>query len=79
MDKITTVGIDLAKRVFALHAVDANGRVVLRKTLRREQLLEFVAKLPPCRIGMEAGSGAHAWARQFQSLGHEVVLNSTQI
>lgn len=72
MDKITTVGIDLAKRVFALHAVDATGRVVFRKTLRREQLLEFVAKLPPCRIGMEAGSGAHAWARQFQSLGHEV-------
>jgi len=72
MDKITTVGIDLAKRVFALHAVDVSGRVVLRKTLRREQLLEFVSKLPPCRIGMEAGSGAHAWARQFQSLGHEV-------
>ena len=48
MDKVTTVGIDLAKRVFALHGVDAAGRVVLRKTLRREQLVKTVAGLPPC-------------------------------
>ena len=74
MDKVTTVGIDLAKRVFALHGVDGAGRVVLRKTLRREQLVETVAGLPPCLIGMEACSGAHAWARRFQKLGHSVRL-----
>jgi len=74
MDKITTVGIDLAKRVFALHGVDGTGRVVLKKTVRREQLVELVAKLPPCLIGMEACSGAHAWARQFEQFGHTVRL-----
>lgn len=70
MEQVTTVGIDLAKRVFALHGVDAMGRVVLRRTLRREQLLEVMAGLPPCVVGMEAGSGAHDWARQLQGLGH---------
>src|SRR5206468_5643296 len=74
MEKVTTVGIDLAKRVFALHGVDAAGRVVLRKTVRREQLMEVVASLPPCLIGMEACSGAHEWARRFQELGHTVRL-----
>ena len=74
MDKVTTVGIDLAKRVFVLHGVDAVGRVVLRKTVRREQFVEVVAGLPPCRIGMEACAGAHEWARRFTALGHEVKL-----
>ena len=74
MDKVTTVGIDLAKRVFALHGVDASGRVVLRKTVRREQFVETVAKLPPCLIGMEACSGSPEWARRFQTLGHTVRL-----
>jgi transposase len=74
MEKITTVGIDLAKRVFALHGVDGSGRAMLKKTVRREQLVELVASLPPCVIGMEACSGAHAWARQFQGFGHEVKL-----
>jgi transposase len=72
MEKITTLGIDLAKRVFALHGVDAEGRVVLKKTIHRGELLAAIAVLPPCLIGMEAGSGAHAWARQFQRLGHRV-------
>ena len=74
MDKITTVGIDLAKRVFALHGVDGTGRVVLKKTVRREQLIGLVASLPPCLIGMEACSGSHAWARQFEQFGHTVRL-----
>src|SRR5438309_6441982 len=74
MDKVTTVGIDLAKRVFALHGVDDAGRVGLRKTVRREQLMQTVAALPPCLIGMEACSGAHEWARRFQELGHTVRL-----
>ena|SRR6266850_1553688 len=74
MEKITTAGIDLAKRVFALHGVDGAGRVGLRKTVRREQLMQTVAALPPCLIGMEACSGAHEWARRFQELGHTVRL-----
>src|SRR6266571_9506088 len=74
MEQITTAGIDLAKRVFALHGVDGAGRVGLRKTVRREQLMQTVAGLPPCVIGMEACSGAHEWARRFQELGHTVRL-----
>jgi transposase len=61
MEKITTVGIDLAKSVFSLHGVDEAGRVVLRRTVRRDQLLGIVASLSPCLIGMEACSGAHEW------------------
>lgn len=74
MAQITTVGIDLAKKVFALHGVDGLGKVPLRRTVRRDQLLETVATLPPCLIGMEACSGAHEWARQFQKFGHTVKL-----
>lgn len=72
MDKITTVGLDLAKSVFSVHGVDASGRCVLRKTVRRDKLMELMASLPPCLIGMEACGGAHEWARQFQQLGHRV-------
>src|SRR5712691_877728 len=60
MDKVTTVGIDVAKSVFSLHGVDGAGRVMLRRTVRRDQLI--VAALSPCLIGMEACSGAHEWA-----------------
>ena len=74
MEKITTVGIDLAKSVFSLHGVDGAGRVVLRKTVRRDRLVETVAGLSPCLIGMEACSGAHEWGRQFQGFGHTVRL-----
>jgi transposase len=74
MEKITTVGIDLAKSVFSLHGVDGAGRVVLRKTLRRDQLVAAVAGLSPCLIGMEACSGAHEWGRRFQQHGHTVRL-----
>jgi len=59
MEKITTVGIDLAKAVFSLHGVDRTGRMVLRRTVRRDQLVKVVAGLSPCLIGMEACSGAH--------------------
>jgi transposase len=74
MSNVTTVGIDLAKNVFAVHGVDALGRVVLRRTVRREWLLELVAQLPLCLIGMEACTGAHEWARQFVQFGHTVRL-----
>jgi transposase len=72
MDKITTVGLDLAKSVFSLHGVDAQGRTILRKTVRRDRLMELIAALPPCLIGMEACGGAHEWARQFQHHGHRI-------
>jgi len=72
MTQITTVGIDLAKNLFTVHGVDASGKTVLRKTVRREKLMELVAALPPCLIGMEACGGAHQWARRFQAQGHQV-------
>lgn len=74
MEQITTVGIDLAKSVFSLHGVDANGRTVLGRTVRRDRLGEAVAGLSPCVIGMEACSGAHDWGRRFQQHGHTVKL-----
>jgi transposase len=78
VNDVTTVGIDLAKNVFSLHGVDGRGRVVLRKSVRRSQLSEVVAQLPPCLIGMEACSGAHEWARRFSQWGHTVKLMAAQ-
>lgn len=74
MEQITTVGIDLAKNVFSLHGVDAAGRTLLRRTVRRDRLVETVAALSPCLIGMEACSGAHEWGRRFEQHGHTVKL-----
>ncbi|MFC3313759.1 IS110 family transposase [Falsigemmobacter intermedius] len=74
MKEITTIGLDLAKSVFQLHGVDADGAVVLRRQLRRAQMLVFFSRLPPCLIGMEACGGAHHWARELSKLGHEVRL-----
>ena len=72
---IITVGIDLAKNVFAVHGVDDNGKLVLVKPkVSRADLLPLIAQLPPCLIGMEACSGAHHWARQFGQYGHTVKL-----
>lgn len=71
MNNVTTVGIDLAKNVFSLHGVDAQGHVVLRKTVNRGKLLALVAQLRCCVIGLEACSGAHEWARLFRKLGHD--------
>jgi len=72
---IITVGIDLAKNVFAVHGVDDNGKAALVKPkVSREHLLSLIAQLPPCVIGMEACSGAHHWARQFRQYGHDVRL-----
>ncbi|QEN00570.1 IS110 family transposase [Sphaerotilus sulfidivorans] len=72
---VVFLGIDLAKNVFALHGVDAAGKPCLvRPQVRRDQLAELVARLPPCTIGMEACSGAHHWARQFAGFGHAVRL-----
>ena len=76
--KITTVGIDLAKSVFQIHGVDERGKAVLRKQLRRSEVLGFFANLPPCLIGMEACGSAHHWARKLIALGHEVKLMAPQ-
>ncbi len=74
MAQVTTVGIDLAKNVFSLHGVDENGVTILRRCVGRCRLVELVAGLAPCLIGMEACSGAHEWARRFERLGHTVRL-----
>jgi transposase len=74
MSEITFVGLDLAKRLFQVHGADREGRPVLRKRLRRGQVLDYFANLSPCLIGMEACAGSHYWGRELQALGHEVRL-----
>lgn len=76
--KLTTIGIDLAKNVFQVHGADDRGRTVLRKQLKRAQMLPFFAKLAPCKIGLEACGSAHYWARKLQALGHTVHLIAPQ-
>ena len=78
MSEITTIGLDLAKNIFQVHGVDATDRVVLRKRLRRGQVLAFFAGLPPCLVGMEACATAHYWARELRALGQEVRLMPPQ-
>src|ERR1700750_3276382 len=72
--QITTIGLDLAKTVFQIHGVDAQGKAVIRKALRRSQMLPFFQKLPPCLVGMEACGTSHHWARELIKLGHQVRL-----
>lgn len=74
MGNVTTIGIDLAKSSFSVHGVDAQGTVVLRKTVSRGRVLELLAQQPACLIGLEACSGAHEWARRLGELGHCVEL-----
>jgi transposase len=76
--KITTVGIDLAKNVFQVHGVNEHGKTVLRKQLKRDQVVVFFANLPQCLIGMEACGSAHHWARKLRDLGHDVRLMAPQ-
>lgn len=71
MEEITTVGIDLAKNVTSVHGVTAQGKAVLRKSLSPARLLELMAKLPPCLVGMEACSGAHEMTRRLRAMGHD--------
>src|SRR5713226_8045892 len=77
--KVTTLGIDLAKSVFQLDGVDARGVVMLRKQLRRKQVLPFLTRLSPCLVGMEACAGSHYWAREITKLGHQVRLMSPHL
>ena len=78
MGEVTTIGFDLAKHVFQVHGVDAEGATVLRKQLRRAQVLAFFGRLPPCLVGLEACATAHYWARELRALGHEVRLMPAQ-
>lgn len=75
---ISALGIDIAKNVFQLHGIDDKGNVVLQKKVSRGKLLACVAQLPLCKIGMESCGGSNYWAKQFQTLGHEVKLISPQ-
>ena len=70
--QIATIGLDIAKNVFQLHGIDAAEKVVVRKQLRRSQVLAFFGALPPCLVGMEACATAHYWARELTKLGHQV-------
>jgi transposase len=72
--QITTIGLDIAKNVFQVHGIDAAEKVVVRKQLRRGQLMKFFEALPSCLVGMEACATAHYWARELAKLGHEVRL-----
>src|SRR5450756_640949 len=72
--QITTIGLDLAKNIFQVHGIDATEKVVVRKQLRRGQLIKFFEALAPCLIGMEACATPHHWARELTKLGHEVRL-----
>jgi hypothetical protein len=74
MGQASTIGLDIAKRVFQAHGADATGRVVFRKRLMRAKVLEFFAAQPPCLVALEACGGAHYWARELGKLGHTVRL-----
>jgi transposase len=72
--QITTIGLDIAKNVFQVHGIDAAERVVVRKQLRRKQMMPFFEGLPPCLVGLEACATSHHWARELTRLGHQVRL-----
>ncbi len=74
MQEIVTVGLDLAKNVFQVHAIDAEGKVIERRQLRRAEVLKFFGGLPSCLVGMEACASAHYWGRELMKLGHDVRL-----
>ena len=78
MKDIKVLGIDLAKNVFQLHGTNAKGKCILRKRLSREKLVQFIAQINPCIIGIEACMSSHYWARVFQSMGHTVKIMSPQ-
>jgi transposase len=74
MRAITTLGLDIAKSVFQVHGIDAEGNVILRRQLKWRYVLTFFQKLPPCLVGIEACASSHHWSRQLQALGHTVRL-----
>ena len=74
MQTVTTIGFDIAKSVFQVHGIDAAGQVIIRRQLKRRQVIAFFRKLPPCLVGIEACASSHYWSRELQALGHSVRL-----
>src|SRR5450631_3234053 len=74
MQTITTIGLDIAKSVFQVHGVDAEGKVIIRRQLKRRYVLAFFQKLPPCLVGIEACASSHHWSRELKALGHTARL-----
>ena len=74
MQTIRTIGLDIAKSVFQVHGIDAEGKVVIRRQLKRRYVLAFFQKLPSCLVGIEACASSHHWSRELQALGHKVRL-----
>ena len=74
MQAITTIGLDIAKSVFQVHGVDAEGHVMVRRQLKRRYVLAFFQKLPRCLVGIEACASSHHWSRELRALGHKVRL-----
>ena len=74
MQTVTTIGLDIAKSVFQVHGVDAAGQVVIRRQLKRRQVLAFFQRLPACLVGIEACASSHHWSRELQLVGHTVRL-----
>ena len=74
MQTVTTIGLDIAKSVFQVHGVDAEGNVLIRRQLKRRYVLAFFQKLPPCPVGIEACATSHHWSRELKGLGHNVRL-----
>jgi transposase len=74
MQTVTTIGLDIAKSVFQVHGVDAEGNVVIRRQLKRRYVMTFFQKLPPCLVGIEACASSHHWSRELQAIGHSVRL-----
>src|SRR5215213_9739620 len=77
--QVTRIGLDIAKSVFQVHGVDAQGKVEVRKQLSRSKVWAYFAQLPACRIGIAACGSAHYWGRELQKLGHEVRLMAVQL
>jgi hypothetical protein len=78
-EKASTIGLDLAKHVFQGNAADSSGKVLVRKKLRRAQVLEFLTSQPPCTVAMEACGGAPYWGREIGKLGHAIRLDRTAL
>jgi transposase len=74
MKAVTTIGLDIAKSVFQVHGVDAEGKVLIRRKLKRRYVLAFFEKLPPCLVGIEACATSHHWSRELKGLSHTVRL-----
>ena len=74
MQTVTTIGLDIAKSVFQVHGIDAEGKVIIRRQLKRRYVLAFFQKLPRCLVGIEACATSHHWSRELKGLGHNVRL-----